>query len=196
MKRYYFKRSFEIRKSVAVICSAFLFLFLIFADKTVGQSILQQERSERDILLESLHDSSKAIKKPDFKMKKDPWKAVLYSALLPGAGQVYNKSYWKTAVIAGLGIYFGYGIVNNNNLYRDYKSLYEQSQSSSNPTGNLQLKTFRDFYRDQRDDFIIYAAILYVANLVDAYVDAQLFDFDVSDLRNHKNSSLKIKIPF
>ena len=45
----------------------------------------------------------------------------------------------------------------------------------------------REFYRDQRDNFIIYSVILYVVNLIDAYVDAQLYDFDVSE---------KIKISF
>ncbi|MBL0107257.1 MAG: hypothetical protein IPP52_08235 [Ignavibacteria bacterium] len=46
----------------------------------------------------------------------------------------------------------------------------------------------REFYRDQRDNFIIiYSLILYVVNLIDAYVDAQLYDFDVSE---------KIKISF
>ncbi|MBL0107256.1 MAG: hypothetical protein IPP52_08230 [Ignavibacteria bacterium] len=63
-----------------------------------------------------------------FKMKKDPWKAVLYSALLPGAGQVYNKSYWKVPVIAGLGGYFVYEYIRNNNKYIEYKDLYQNSQ--------------------------------------------------------------------
>ncbi len=131
-----------------------------------------------------------------FKMKKDPWKAVMFSALLPGAGQYYNKSYWKIPVILGLGTYFVYGIVDNNGNYNDYKSLYENSQTTSNPEGNLQYKTFRDFYRDQRDDFIIYSALLYLVNLVDAYVDAQLFDFDVSDLRRKPVPMLKVKLNF
>lgn len=116
-----------------------------------------------------------------FKMKKDPWKAVLYSALLPGAGQFYNHSYWKIPVIAGLGGYFVYGWINNNNYYQDYKQQYVNSQTASNPYGNQQLLNLRNYYQDQRDNFIIYSSILYLVNLVDAYVDAQLFDFDVSD---------------
>ncbi|MBL8006746.1 MAG: hypothetical protein JNJ56_04395 [Ignavibacteria bacterium] len=114
-------------------------------------------------------------------MKKDPWKAVLYSSLLPGAGQVYNKSYWKVPVIAGLGGYFIYGIVSNNNKYLDYKSEYQNSQTEQNPAGNPQLQYLREFYRDERDNFIVYSLILYLINIIDAYVDAQLYDFDVSD---------------
>ncbi|MEO8665487.1 MAG: DUF5683 domain-containing protein [Ignavibacteria bacterium] len=116
-----------------------------------------------------------------FKMKKSPWKAVTYSAILPGAGQFYNESYWKIPVIAGLGGYFVYEWIRNNNTYLDYKEQYINSQTPENPSGNLQLQTLREFYRDQRDNFIIYSVILYVVNLIDAYVDAQLYDFDVSD---------------
>lgn len=99
-------------------------------------------------------------------------------------------------VVAGLGGYFAYGIINNNNKYADYKERYSQSQTESNPSGDPQLQAFRDFYRDQRDDFIVYAVILYVANLVDAYVDAQLFDFTVSDHKNFPSGSIRFKLNF
>ena len=114
-------------------------------------------------------------------MKKNPWKAVAYSAVLPGAGQLYNQSYWKIPVIAGLGGYFVYEWIKNNNEYLDYKTQYQNSQTEANPSGNPQLQYLREFYRDQRDNFIIYSLILYVVNLIDAYVDAQLYDFDVSE---------------
>ncbi len=124
---------------------------------------------------------NKSSQKVNFKMKKSPWRAVAYSAVLPGAGQFYNESYWKIPVIAGLGGYFVYEWIQNNNLYLDYKEMYANSQTPQNPSGNLQLQGLREFYRDQRDNFIIYSLILYVVNLLDAYVDAQLFDFDVSE---------------
>jgi hypothetical protein len=78
----------------------------------------------------------------------------------------------------------------------DYKEQYEQSQTINNPDGDPQLKTFRDFYKDQRDDFVVYALILYVVNLIDAYVDAQLFDFDVSDSKSFPNGRMTFKINF
>ncbi len=118
---------------------------------------------------------------PVFKMKKSPWRAVAYSAILPGAGQFYNESYWKIPIIAGLGGYFVYELIINNNQYLDYKQQYLNSQTPQNPQGNLQLQSLREFYRDQRDNFIIYSMILYLVNLIDAYVDAQLYDFNVSD---------------
>jgi hypothetical protein len=106
--------------------------------------------------------------------------AVLLSAVLPGAGQFYNGSYWKVPVFAGLGIYFGYQFFYNNGKYQDYKDLYAASQPSL--TGGNQLYyNLREFYRQERDRFGWYFLILYIVNLVDAYVDASLSEFEISD---------------
>ncbi len=130
-------------------------------------------------------DSSITVSKPKtekrFRMKKSPTLAVLLSAVVPGAGQFYNQSYWKIPIIGGLVGYFGYEYFRNNNLYRDYRDQYAESQDPENPNGDLSLKTLREFYRDQRDDFVWYFLITYVVNLIDAYVDAHLFDFDVKE---------------
>ena len=109
-----------------------------------------------------------------FVMQKSPWGAVLRSAVIPGFGQFYNESYWKIPVIWGVGALFISGWVYNNNLYKDYKDLFIE-------TGNNTYLSYRDFYRDQRDNFTIYLVLLYVLNLVDAYVDAHLYDFTVEE---------------
>ena len=109
-----------------------------------------------------------------FVMQKSPWGAVLRSAIIPGLGQFYNESYWKIPIIWGVGALFISGWVYNNNLYKDNKNLFIE-------TGINLYKNNRDFYRDQRDNFTIYLVILYILNLVDAYVDAQLFDFTVQE---------------
>jgi len=147
--------------------------------RIITETIFPLTNSSRSVNLTA--DTIKANSNTKFKMKKDPWKAVLYSAIIPGAGQFYNKSYWKIPIIAGVGGYFVYEIIKNNNKFLDYKDLYINSQTPENPQGDLRLKDLREFYSDQRDDFIIYSVILYVVNLIDAYVDAQLYDFDVSD---------------
>ena len=132
-------------------------------------------------------DSNMTVVKPKdptikkFKMKKSPTTAVLLSAVLPGAGQFYNESYWKIPIIGGLVGYFGYEYFRNNNLYKDYRDEYAASQTELSPNGDLNLKTLREFYRDQRDDFVWYFLIVYVVGMVDAYVDAHLFDFDVNE---------------
>ncbi len=132
---------------------------------------------------DSLKVDSTLSGKPDtkFKMKKSPWLAVLQSAVVPGLGQLYNESYWKIPLILGLSAYLGYEFYDNNKKYLDYLDRYANSQSSENPSGDLALQSLRNFYRDQRDDFIWYFTIVYVVNLVDAYVDAHLFDFNVRE---------------
>jgi hypothetical protein len=107
---------------------------------------------------------------------------MLFSALVPGGGQVYNESYWKVPIVLGFGIYFGSQWLHNNRLYRDYRDQYVQSLQE-NPAGNDRLLQIREFYKDQRDRFAWYFAIFYFINVADAYVDASLYDFNVgSDL--------------
>jgi hypothetical protein len=116
-----------------------------------------------------------------FRMRKSPWIAVVLSAVVPGLGQLYNQSYWKVPVILGLSAYLGYQIYDNHKKYKDYRSQYAASQTPGNELGNPTLYELREFYRNQRDDFIWYFTIVYVVNLIDAYVDAHLFDFDVRE---------------
>ena len=103
---------------------------------------------------------------------------MLFSALVPGGGQVYNQSYWKVPVILGFGVYFVSEWLSNNRRYRDYHDQYSLSLAT---TPNPDLLSLRDFYRDQRDAFAWYYLILYVINIADAYVDASLYDFNVGD---------------
>jgi hypothetical protein len=112
---------------------------------------------------------------------KSPGMAMLYSALLPGAGQVYNESYWKAPIIVGFGVYFVSMWLHNNRLYEDYRDQYIASITPEDPNGNTNLQSLREFYRDQRDTFTWYFFILYFLNIADAYVDASLYDFNVGD---------------
>jgi hypothetical protein len=113
-------------------------------------------------------------------ISKSPWLAVGMSAVLPGAGQIYTENYWKVPVIWGLGGYWMYEWGKQNKLYKDFRDRYSASIVLSPPYGNDKLRVNRDFYRDQRDSFAWYMGFLYFLNLVDAYVGAHLYDFDVS----------------
>jgi hypothetical protein len=118
-----------------------------------------------------------------FVMQKSPWGAVLRSAVIPGFGQFYNESYWKIPVIWGIGALLVSGWIFNNDLYKENRQLFID-------TGNSLYKQRRDFYRDQRDNFTIYLVITYLLNLVDAYVDAHLFDFEVEN--NFESDGLRM----
>jgi hypothetical protein len=111
--------------------------------------------------------------------KKDSWTAVGLSAILPGAGQVYTENYWKVPIILGLGGYWIYEWNQNDDKYDEYHDLYEQSIADAPPYGNEQYLQLREAYKDQRDAFAWYLGILYLVNVVDAYVGAELYDFDV-----------------
>jgi len=127
-----------------------------------------------------------------FVMTKSSWGAVLRSAVIPGWGQIYNESYWKTPIIIGLTAYFVYGWIDNNKLYNENKDLYNAALIN-NSSLIYGYKKRRDFYRDQRDMFLFYIGLTYFLNMVDAYVDAQMFDFTVSEdaMLNYKMLNIK-----
>ncbi len=149
-----------------------------------------------NIIAQTSNDTidTKQIDTAKFIMKKSPTGAVIRSALIPGLGQFYNKSYWKIPIIWGALIYFGYNWSNQYQEYKNYRDLYNQSITVSNPYGNLDYKNLREYYRDQRDITIFFFSLTYLLNIIDAYVDAHLFDFDISPslLNNKINISLRI----
>ena len=112
---------------------------------------------------------------------KSPGKAVLMSAILPGLGQYYNESYWKIPVVYGLGAFFVYEYTKYNKDFNNYSSKFNASITTDNPSGSYYLKSYKEFYRDKRDAFIWYGGFLYLINILDAFVDAHLYGFDVNE---------------
>ncbi|HUL44259.1 MAG TPA: DUF5683 domain-containing protein [Bacteroidota bacterium] len=111
--------------------------------------------------------------------KKSPWLAVGLSAGIPGLGQIYDGGYWKVPVIWGIGGYWISQWIQLNDKYKQYRDAYAQSVAGGSG-GNPTALTLRDFYRDERDKFAWFLGGLYFLNLLDAYVGAHLYDFDVS----------------
>ncbi len=122
--------------------------------------------------------------------------ATFGSLLLPGAGQLYNESYWKAPVVWGLGYYFYSVYDNQDKLYKTYQFQYDTSITAVQPSGDLQLRGLRDFYKNQRNQFGWYIAITYVLNVLDAYVDAALYNFEVSpNLQGTSDWRLRVNVP-
>lgn len=115
-------------------------------------------------------------------------KAALFSAVVPGLGQAYNHKYWKIPILyAGFGTLY-YFIQSNNTEYLKFKSaLIDRTDNNPATTDNYpnlsndDINVRKDFYRRNRDLSIILTGVLYTLNILDAYVDSQLLDFDVSD---------------
>jgi hypothetical protein len=121
------------------------------------------------------------------KLYSRPRKATVLSALLPGAGQIYNRKYWKAPVVyAGLGG-FGYMFYVNNSQYNDFrKGVRAAYDDDPNTTYDLrytpeQLQAQKLYYRKYRDFALFGLGFIYLINIVDANVDAHLKTFDVSD---------------
>ncbi len=118
-----------------------------------------------------------------------PHKAVIYSAIVPGLGQVYNKKYWKVPIIYAAGGTLVYFIKTNNTEYQRFRKAYDAvvANDPNNPdefNGRYSkdvLANARDYYRKYRDLSVIGIAGLYFLNIIDAMVDAYFFNFDVSD---------------
>lgn len=151
--------------------------------------------------------------------KPDPKKAVLM-ALVPGLGQIYNRKFWKLPIVYGGLMGCMYAVTWNNRNYQDYSTAYkdimmdaeepnrpvEEFHTSwqdflgvgydpkewvTNTNFQTQLKNRKDYYRRYRDLSIIITVGVYALSIIDAYVDAQLFDFDISpDLSMHWEPSV------
>jgi hypothetical protein len=119
--------------------------------------------------------------------KYDPRKAMLYSAVFPGAGQLYNKKYWKAPIVYG-GFVILLSTVNfYDDLYKFYRNeLFFLINDPTNPPlspSNFtedQLRTFIDRTRRERDFFLILNGFWYILQMVDAHVDAHLKEFDLN----------------
>lgn len=133
---------------------------------------------------------------------KSPAKAVIMSAVIPGLGQYYNESYWKIPVVYGLGAFFIYEYRKFDKDFKNYTGQYEASKTINNPYGSYYLKSYKEYYRDKRDAFIWYGGFLYLINILDAFVDAHLYNFDVNENVSlgfnpySSNKSFYIKIRF
>ncbi len=112
---------------------------------------------------------------------KSPALAMLLSAVMPGAGQVYNQSYWKLPIVFGFGAYFTAEWLHYNRLTSEARDNYARSLQTAPGVGDFHQLELRDFYKERRDTFTWYLLILYLVNVADAFVDASLFDFNVSD---------------
>ncbi len=122
-----------------------------------------------------------------------PRKALIYSAVLPGLGQAYNRKYWKIPIIYGLGGFTLYQVRQSHVDYVLFKDAYQRTQDSiplddllpeleaRRKTQENLFKNFRDQARTNRDMFIVYTGVVYMLNLVDAVVDAHLKEFDLTD---------------
>lgn len=115
--------------------------------------------------------------------------AMVSSALLPGLGQIYNRSFWKLPLIYGGLSYLISEAVSDHQLYVRYERAYVALADDDPLTvdefnGQVPLSTLEygaSYYRRYRDLSIIGIALVYALNIIDAYVDAHLFYWNVNE---------------
>jgi hypothetical protein len=120
-----------------------------------------------------------------------PRKAVIFSTLLPGLGQIYNKKYWKVPVIYATFGVLGYFIAYNNKYYKYFKGAYayilingEAKFQAAYPDLSYlpqqSLETGMNTYRRWRDLNALGFIAFYAIQVIDANVDAHFFNYDIS----------------
>lgn len=115
-----------------------------------------------------------------------PGKATIYSILVPGLGQIYNKEYWKvpiywTGIIGSI-----HYLTTNSKNYKRYRNIYNQAagEHSDEYDGPISAETalyFRNYFRRMRDYSYLALAGFYLLQVIDANVFAYMYDFNMDD---------------
>lgn len=160
----------------------------------------KKKKGKSDSTADSLKTAKKAPR--DWaNWRPDPKRAMWLAIVLPGAGQIYNRKYWKLPIIYGGFLGCAYAMRWNNQQYHDYSQAYldlmdddanTQSYNQFLHLGNRindlnkaqwekVFKRRKDYYRRYRDMSFFIMVGVYAISIIDAYVDASLAQFDISD---------------
>ena len=191
------------------VSSAFAQTDSVVVDESQWVTMDEFDAKQESVVVSTNRDSLTQKEIDRLFWKPDPMRAVWLGAIVPGLGQIYNRSYWKIPIVYGGFMGCIYAITWTNSQYEGYKVAYRdlyydrQNGTVSNdpsksyisilPEGYTiermggestyynRLKDWQNTTRRNRDLAIAATAIVYALTLIDAYVDAQLFDFDISD---------------
>ncbi|MFO7790865.1 MAG: DUF5683 domain-containing protein [Bacteroidota bacterium] len=155
-----------------------IFLASVFSGNTCAQSQDSVPAGEESLETNNTDKQSG--------LKRSPLKASIYSAVLPGAGQIYNRKYWKVPIVyAGIGTFTYLGFQYQQQFTRYKSALINRQNGEPDEFEGLlsdnAIENEMDRLRRMRDLNIIGATLMYLLQIIDANVDASLSDFDVSD---------------
>lgn len=189
---------------------------LIVKDSLVVDSLKFANR-EKIQELEAPADTAALLMKSDSIFTKLPTpkkqfipnsnRALWLAMVFPGGGQIYNRKYWKLPIVYGGFVGCAYALGWNNKMYRDYSQAYLDIMDDDPGTKSYEdfipssvsiegqedrfkeiFRKRKDIYRRQRDLSIFCFIGVYVLSIIDAYVDAELSNFDIS-----KDLTLKVE---
>lgn len=148
--------------------------------------------------------------------RPNPQRALWLALVLPGAGQIYNRKYWKLPIFYGGFMGCIYAMTWNNMMYKDYSQAYldimdddpttesynkflhlgKQITSSNESRYKKLFKSRKDRYRRWRDLSFFVLVGVYALSVIDAYVDAELSEFDISrDLSMRVQPTINVTAP-
>ena len=173
----------------------------------IEDSIAPADSLESILLTDSITKPLK-IKKDWSQWRPDPQRALWLALVIPGGGQIYNRKYWKLPLVYGGFIGCLYAMNWNNTMYKDYSQAYLDITDNDPGTASynkfLHLgtqitpdneKRYKDIFKSRKDkyrrwrDMSIFVMIgVYALSVIDAYVDAELSEFDIS-----KDLSLEVR---
>lgn len=177
------------------------------ADTLLADSVSMMELSKKE-MRRARRDSirlARELKRASW--SPDPKRAMWLALVLPGAGQIYNRKYWKLPIIYGGFVGCVYAMTWNDMMYHDYSQAYVDIMDNDPNTQSYNqflhlggqiteanseryktlFKKRKDFYRRNRDLSFFCLIGVYALSVIDAYVDASLSQFDIS-----KDISLKV----
>ena len=153
---------FDIKSNIIAATVALLMLFVSNVngqESDKGLEFIKSTSIENDTLFLDSNDIVMEIDTSDIEVivvdsskvfLPDPTKAVWYSALMPGAGQIYNRKYWKLPILVGGFMGLAYGISFNNRYFTDYSNAYRDAYSDD-PNANSYINFLPYSYRDNKE---------------------------------------------
>lgn len=166
-------------------------------ESPIDTTSLMQERKEQKL----------NTKIPKERFIPNPNRAVWMALVFPGAGQIYNRKYWKLPLVYGGFVGCAYALNWNSQMYKDYSQAYldimdddpntKSFEDFLPPSANISgqearykeiFRKRKDLFRRQRDLSIFSFIGVYLLSVIDAYVDAELSNFDIT-----KDLGLKVE---
>jgi hypothetical protein len=188
-----------------------LFVFLLISQLWPARAHAQVITTGPDSVMVITSDADTVQQKQfflsGFKNLGRPGRAAVFSAIVPGLGQIYNGAWWKAPIIYATGGVLGYFIIDNHTKFKDFREavilrrdnadkyiedraygLYNPQLGINHNRGTTNLQVSREFYRRNRDMTVIFSVLAYTMQIAEAYVHGHMREFDVSE-----NLSLRVQ---
>jgi hypothetical protein len=175
---------------------------------SIAQTVDSVLNSPSAVVLQELGQEQRRKGRDWSTWRPNPQRALWLALVIPGGGQIYNRKYWKLPIVYGGFVGCIYALMWNNSMYRDYAQAYldimdddpgtasynkflhlgRQITSQNEERYKQIFKSRKDKYRRWRDLSFFVMVGIYAVSVIDAYVDAELSEFDIS-----KDLSLKVR---